>query len=788
MTVIRGIAHGGATSAVAVALVAALGATAAPAVAGDVEVSRDGYPNHSSPTIAADPLDPSQLLAVSALVPAGPPTVVGSFASADGGRSWHVNGTLPLPGADNFASDVDVTFDARGTGFVSAATARFTSRGSGNVRNVYVWRALPGDQHFARPVLVGRSVLLDHPWIAANGDPSDPVLYVVWDAADGLLLSRSTDEGRTFSAPQKISPRPGEAPAVCAGTTGQVYVTYEPHTASGLTHALFRSLNYGQRFTYEGSLGPVPELLAPSPAVRLPSGPTLACYGSAATLAYAAPRPGSPSPTIYTARAGSSGGLTRPTSLSVPLTAAAFQPAIAVQADGTVDLAYYALSGGHVQVLLARSRDGARWGPSTPISPPFDPSHGLKVAFGSGPGVNKQTAPAFWWIGDWQGLTVAGNTLHAIWADTRTGNLQVFTAGLPLTPAASASRRNNIRARASLGTPAVRLRALLQRYLASSGAPGAVATLQTTQGTVSASAGVADLRTHAPMRTDDRFEIASVTKTFVATLMLQLVQARLLALDTPVSQLMPGLLPYSQPITVRELLNFTSGIPDYMSDPQFQRAIAAQPDALLGPRELVALVIRHPLAFTPGTRFEYSNTNYLILGLLIEKVTGQSLASELASRIFRPYHLSHTALAANERIPPLAMHGYTPDGGRMLDATSQTLGGLKADGGIVSTTGDVARFLSDLLSGRILAHQWLAQMETIPHFSYYGLGLIKDLPWNCANASWGFGGDLPGYLTQAYTTADGRTTAVFATNEQGPDRVFGTFKTAASASFCSNSF
>jgi D-alanyl-D-alanine carboxypeptidase len=124
----------------------------------------------------------------------------------------------------------------------------------------------------------------------------------------------------------------------------------------------------------------------------------------------------------------------------------------------------------------------------------------------------------------------------------------------------------------------------------------------------------------------------------------------------------------------------------------------------------------------------------------------------------------------------------------MLDATSQTLGGLKADGGIVSTTSDVARFLSDLLSGRILAHQWLAQMETIPHFYYYGLGLIKDLPWNCANASWGFGGDLPGYLTQAYTTADGRTTAVFATNEQGPDRVFETFKTAASASFCSNSF
>jgi D-alanyl-D-alanine carboxypeptidase len=94
-----------------------------------------------------------------------------------------------------------------------------------------------------------------------------------------------------------------------------------------------------------------------------------------------------------------------------------------------------------------------------------------------------------------------------------------------------------------------------------------------------------------------------------------------------------------------------------MSDPQFQRAIAAQPDAVLGPRQLVALVIRHPLAFTPGTRFEYSNTNYLILGLLIEKVTGQSLASELASRIFRPYHLSQTALAANERTPPLAMHG-----------------------------------------------------------------------------------------------------------------------------------
>jgi hypothetical protein len=225
---------------------------------------------------------------------------------------------------------------------------------------------------------------------------------------------------------------------------GQVYVAYEPHTAGGLTHALLASRDFGRRFVYEGSLGPVPELLAPSQRVRPPSGPMLECYGDSATLAYAAPRPGSPSPTIYAAQSLNTGALTKPAAVTtVPASAAAFQPAITAEPDGSLDLSYYALRSGTVQVLLTRSRDnGSDWSASTPISRPFNPDHGLRVAFGTTG--NKRTAPSFWWLGDWQGLSRAGTTLHAIWDDTRTGSLQLFTTSIASsqTPASVQARHS----------------------------------------------------------------------------------------------------------------------------------------------------------------------------------------------------------------------------------------------------------------------------------------------------------------------------------------------------------
>jgi hypothetical protein len=193
-----------------VILATALGLVAAPvhvhpavssrSAMASVLVSRDGYPSHSSPTIVADPLDPSTLLAVSALVPRRPPTVVGAFWSSDDGLTWRAAGPLPVPAGDSFASDTNATYDGRGIGFVSAATARFSQRGSSNTRSVYVCCAPPGQRTFAAPVLVARDVLLDHPWIAATSDPSHPVLYVVSDAAAGILFSRSTNERRTLHA------------------------------------------------------------------------------------------------------------------------------------------------------------------------------------------------------------------------------------------------------------------------------------------------------------------------------------------------------------------------------------------------------------------------------------------------------------------------------------------------------------------------------------------------------------------------------------------------------------
>lgn len=161
-------------------------------------------------------------------------------------------------------------------------------------------------------------------------------------------------------------------------------------------------------------------------------------------------------------------------------------------------------------------------------------------------------------------------------------------------------------------------------------------------------AGYADTSTKTPMRAGDTFPIGSTTKTFTAVLVMRLVARGRIALDASVSKYLPGLLPDGGRITIRQLLSHTSGLDDFASDARF---VAPYLQGHVGyawtPRQMVAFAASQPRAFAPGTRFAYSNTNFIVLALIAEHVGGMSYERQLADDIFRPLKLDHTSLPAN---------------------------------------------------------------------------------------------------------------------------------------------
>jgi len=230
------------------------------------------------------------------------------------------------------------------------------------------------------------------------------------------------------------------------------------------------------------------------------------------------------------------------------------------------------------------------------------------------------------------------------------------------------------------------------------------------------SAGVDNLTTGTELRPAARYRVGSITKTFVATAVLQLVGEGRLRLDDPVAQLLPHLLANGEQITVRQLLNHTSSLPDYTADPELFAGVAE--NRVWQPRELVALAERQPQLFTPGSVWGYSNTNYIVAGLLVEAVTGRPLARELDRRIFSPLRLDHTSFpATTSRLSGYHAHGYistefipTADG-QPLDVTGYNPSHAWAAGAIVSNAADVSTFYAALLGGRLLDRHLLREMQ-----------------------------------------------------------------------------
>ncbi len=273
-----------------------------------------------------------------------------------------------------------------------------------------------------------------------------------------------------------------------------------------------------------------------------------------------------------------------------------------------------------------------------------------------------------------------------------------------------------------------------------------------------ARAGVAEWGGDRPVPTDGRYRVGSITKVFVSTVVLQLVGEGKVDLDAPVSRYLPGLLPDGDRITVRMVLQHTSGLYNFTGglplDPAGFEAIRYEH---WEPRELVAVATAQPLDFPPGTRWSYSNTNYVVAGLLIEEITGKPYARAVERRVLQPLGLRDTSVPGDRvGVPGPHAHGYVKVGDRVVDITRINPSVAHAAGEMISTTADLDRFIAAVAKGELLKPAQAAEMKKTTDVSPgYGLGLEQErLP--CGATVIGHGGGIPGYSSLMLASQDGR--------------------------------
>ncbi|MGW1073093.1 serine hydrolase domain-containing protein [Streptomyces sp. NPDC002537] len=346
-------------------------------------------------------------------------------------------------------------------------------------------------------------------------------------------------------------------------------------------------------------------------------------------------------------------------------------------------------------------------------------------------------------------------------------------AGLAGTSAVAAPGATAASADAGAGQDRAALREAMNE-LAAAGAAGVQVRVHDRLGDWTGSAGVRELGREEKPSTDGRFRAGSITKTFVATVVLQLVGEGKVGLDDPVDRFLPrfGL---DRRITVRMLLQHTSGLFNYTGEPKADGTV--DPGIPLWgqefvdnrfhtykPEELVRIALSKPARFAPGTGWSYSNTNYLLAGLLIEKLTGTPYATQVERRIVRPLGLHGTSLPGTRTgIAGPHAHGYFgyQDSGKLkvADVTELNPSWAGAAGEIISTTKDLDTFISALLGGRLLAPRQLAEMRKFNvtgDVGRDGLGLFQvDFGPGCSAI--GHTGGVQNYTSYMYSSADGGT-------------------------------
>ena len=283
------------------------------------------------------------------------------------------------------------------------------------------------------------------------------------------------------------------------------------------------------------------------------------------------------------------------------------------------------------------------------------------------------------------------------------------------------------------------------------------------------SAGLGDIETGAEVALDAHFRIGSISKTFAAVAALQLHEQGLLDIDHTIQSYLPGVLPDSYaPITVRNLLQHTSGLPDYelalgFGDPE---AIVRDRYYEWEPREIVAQMVQQPLAFVPGEQMVYNNTGYLLLGMVMETVTGAPYSEAIRSGILEPLALEDTFIPGTDpAIPAPFNHGYIALNQTLVDISHWSPSYAGSAGDMISTLDDLHTFFQALMDGQLLSPDLLDEMLTPPDGlqlmagGTMGLGIaVLDLPG--IQRLYAHNGWVPGYHTVAWTNRDGSLSVI----------------------------
>jgi D-alanyl-D-alanine carboxypeptidase len=309
----------------------------------------------------------------------------------------------------------------------------------------------------------------------------------------------------------------------------------------------------------------------------------------------------------------------------------------------------------------------------------------------------------------------------------------------------------------------------VDQHLTEAGTPGALVGVWIPgRGTWAHAQGIGDVATSAPIRVADKVRIGSIAKTFTATVVLQLVDEGRLQLDDSLEPYVFGV-PNGDRITIRQLLSMTAGIFSYTADPIFEAEYDANPLMPFSLQDLLAILRRNPPDFPPGESVQYSDTNYYLLGLIIEQLTGQPVGEAIDRRILQPLRLTGTSYPTTPEMPEPYAHGYNAEpGGTLRDVTRSNPAVAGAAGAMLSTLDDLRLWTEGLARGMLLSSaiqrerlQWAAFPggEAIDY--RYGLGIMA------YDGFIGHSGGIAGYESMAFHLPEANATLVVLANKSG---------------------
>lgn len=314
---------------------------------------------------------------------------------------------------------------------------------------------------------------------------------------------------------------------------------------------------------------------------------------------------------------------------------------------------------------------------------------------------------------------------------------------------------------------------------AKGGPPGAIATMYRDGKLTVLRAGRANVKRSGAPKATDYMRIASVAKAFSGAVALNLVRAGRLGLDDTIAQRLGGMPAAWGSVTVRQMLNHTSGLPDYTQSKGFARQARVDPRGFVSPTKIIGWVRADPLEFAPGSRYEYSNTDNIVIGLIVEAITGRSYGAALEKIVFGPAKLRRTSFPAKPALPNPFIHGYVVEPGEPPADVSTFLSpsGAWASGAIVSTPRDLNAFIRSYLGLKFFsAAQQQEQMRFVPGGessppgpgqNSAGLALFR-YKTKCGTV-YGHTGNFPGYVQWAAATADGTRAVTTSLNIPAPN-------------------